>query len=69
MKTISDCDTLFEYLYGVKGRVQWVVIVKSPYNPYLNTAMSSTDNIDNSIWFSEVIDSHSGGSGPRRQPP
>ena len=35
----------------------------------LNAAMIYADNADNTTWFRVAIGSHSGGGGPKRQPP
>ena len=64
--TMSDYDTLFDYLCGLKDNVQQAVIVQNSQD--FNTTMSCADNTDNAIWFSEVKGGHRGGR-PRRQLP
>ena len=50
---MSDYNTLFKYLYRLKARVKWAVIVQN--SQVLKTAMTCNKNADNAVWPSRVI--------------
>ena len=66
MNTMPNHDTLFEYLCGLKDRVQQAVMI--PNSQDSKTTMTCADNENNDMYLYREIDGHRGSRLGRQLP-